>query len=165
MKDYLFWFDMPGEHIARRRCSFHDQTFSRCRSELKMHFRTFAELKIDMLNSDRASVVVAETTFEISWRWIVRGFLFSFAPPFSEERGIPRKVPTRSVNPSLTGFVILVPKLCLGTRLFFETPFRVTVLVWLSEFIVDFSYVGCGIRTVVESCRGADLLGLCACSV
>jgi len=42
-----------------------------------MHFRTFAELKIDMLNSDRASVVVAETTFEISWRWIVRGFLFS----------------------------------------------------------------------------------------
>jgi len=42
-----------------------------------MHFRTFAELKIDMLNSDRASGVVAETTFEISWRWIVRGFLFS----------------------------------------------------------------------------------------
>jgi hypothetical protein len=42
-----------------------------------MHFRAFAELKIDMLNSDRASVVVAETTFEISWRWIVRGFLFS----------------------------------------------------------------------------------------
>jgi hypothetical protein len=42
-----------------------------------MQFRTFAELKIDMLNSDRASVVVAETTFEISWRWIVRVFLFS----------------------------------------------------------------------------------------
>jgi hypothetical protein len=28
VKDYLFWFDMPGEHIARRSCSFHDQTFS-----------------------------------------------------------------------------------------------------------------------------------------
>ena len=31
--------------------------------------------------------------------------------------------------------------------------------------IVDFSYAGCGIRTVVESCRGADLQGLCASSV
>jgi hypothetical protein len=31
--------------------------------------------------------------------------------------------------------------------------------------IVDFSYVGCGIRMVVESCRGADRQGLCPSSV
>ena len=31
--------------------------------------------------------------------------------------------------------------------------------------IVDFFYDGCGKRTVVESCRGADLRGLCASPV
>jgi hypothetical protein len=31
--------------------------------------------------------------------------------------------------------------------------------------IVDFFYDGCGKRTVVESCRGADPQGLCASSV
>ena len=31
--------------------------------------------------------------------------------------------------------------------------------------IVDFSYIACGIRMLVESCRGADLQGFCASSV
>ena len=54
-------------------CSFHNQTFSHCRSESKTLSRTFAELKTDMLNTSigRAGDMVGETVFEIRRRWIV----------------------------------------------------------------------------------------------
>jgi hypothetical protein len=43
------------EKDAKNVVLFHDQTFSRCGSELKMHSRLFAELKIDMLNTSIGS--------------------------------------------------------------------------------------------------------------
>jgi len=40
---------------SRCSCFFHDQTFSRCGNDLKMHSRTFAELNIAMLNTSIGS--------------------------------------------------------------------------------------------------------------